>query len=291
MKKKNLFLLLSLTLGLGSMASATIVWQDNFTGQLDGALPYMDYNADGVNDWGITDAGPDRSATVSTAVGNPFPSLRLQDNSSSGINARVSMKGALPFNTATNSTAIQLSFDWRIDAWAASSNNSAFRVNLLNNSGSTILSIGFGNSSSDLFFFAGTSNTTSPSKFNNAIGFDGTNWVEGFNFGPYNSANASSNNTREQFIHFTVTYFDQSTTASIVASYGDYSTNYTVNNITASSFSNEGNGYISFASPGSGIGEAYFDNIVLASIPEPTTTTAVLAAIALVGAFIYRSRR
>lgn len=278
------------SLNLAVTASASEVWSESFDGAIDGTVPGSPY-------WQIDSASADSAAVISTSAGNASPSLHITDTSSSAqLIAKVKMNALPSFDTSLPATSgVKISFDWRIDSWIATTASSVPGFTL-RDGGGTRLRIGFGRASlgdgdanSDLGFFA-TPATNGTMNASTAIGFTGTTWNAGFNFGDYDSG-SSSNGTGNDFIHVEVVYFDQATTAELTLTRGLNTTTFVVEGITASTFSNAGNDVFEFSIPGNGMVDMYVDNIAVSTIPEPATTALLMAGAGLIGAVVLRRRR
>lgn len=297
--KTHTTLLAAALLALAGTASAATVWSESFDGQTDGATPFTDYNNDSVNDWELINKTGATSA-ISAATGNAGPGLQLLDTGGENTNATARMDHFAAFNTANAATdSLRISFDWQVSAWAASAQASAFRFGL-RDGGTNRFSIGFSRSNvdgangSELYFFTDkSSGATGNPTTSGAIGWNGSSWDAGAQFGDY-SATASENGT-DGFIRFEIVYVNQSDTATISMTNGVNTTTYLLTGVTASTFSNDGGDSFYFSSPGSGTGEAYFDNILVeaysSTIPEPSTFALLAGTLALTGATALRRRR
>lgn len=290
-------LLLFAGLSFVASSSAAVVWSESFDSASHGSAPYTDYNSAGGNDWDVINK-PGATATISAGTGASGAGLHLSDTSGENTTATVRMDHFTAFNTAAGAAdTLRISFDWQVSEWSGSA-ASAFRFGL-RDGGTTRFSIGFSRSNvdgaggSELYFFTDTASGAngSPSA-SRAIGWSGSTWDAGFNFGDYSST-ASDNNTGG-FIRFEIVYADQSDFATISLTNGTDSTSFVLTGLTPSSFSNNGGDSFYFSSPGSGLGEAYFDNITAeaySSIPEPSTVALLAGGLALTGTVVLRRRR
>jgi hypothetical protein len=271
-------------------AQASVIWNDSFTGEANGAAPTSDYTNNGTEDWVVAN-GANTSSTISGSVGNPSPSLHLADTTTSAsTSSTVSMAQFAAFDTtAPGQSTIIISFDFRVDAFSTSVVNSTPQFFLRDNGG-TRLTIGFGarslpdgDASSDLFLFAGAGSNPTPGA-SNAIGYIAdTGWETGFDFGN-TSATASDNNTGGNFIHFELTYVNGATSATLLAENGANSTVLTLTGLTASSFSSaSSNDSLNFSSGASAISDSYFDNIRVEVVPEPSAALLLAAGLMALG--------
>lgn len=274
-------------LALLTDAQAAVVFSEDFTG--DTTLP-------GTFTVG---AGTGVTVGVSTDQGNPAPSLAIADTSTANSgSATVYGNNWSAFNTASGvNNVFEVSFDWRIDS-SISSGASTLRFNIsLGGTTATTVNIGFGHASvggtdTNFFYAAGGTSGAAPSA-SNAIGYTGSSFLSGFNFGTYSSSTATNNSTGGDYYHFTLTYVDQATTALLSV----YNTSnpaetaaFTITGLTATSVSNTSGRYIQALSGQSGTGTAYVDNIAVAAIPEPSTAALAIASTAL-GLLLLKRRR
>jgi hypothetical protein len=234
---------------------------------------------------------------VSTVEGNPAPSLVINDTSTANSgSATVYGNNWSSFSTASGVNNIfQVSFDWRIDS-SLSSGASTLRFNIsLGGTTATSVNIGFGHASisgtdTNFFYAAGGTSGATPSA-SNAIGYNGTSFLSGFNLGTYSSTTATNNNTGGDYFRFTLNYTDQASTALLSVfntSDPSQSATFTVTGITPTSVSNTSGRYIQALSGQSGTGTAYVDNLVVATVPEPSTLALTMACAA---GFFFVSRR
>ncbi len=224
--------------------------------------------------------GSNTGVTVGVSVdeGNLAPSLTINDSSTSfGGSATVYGNNWSAFNTATGpDKTFQVSFDWRIDS-SLSTGAATLRFNIsLGGTTATTVNIGFGHAivdsiNTNFFYAAGGTSGATPSSAN-AIGYNGTSFLPGFNFGTY-STTATENNTDGDYFRFALSYTDQSSTASLsVFNTSDPSqtATFTITGITPTSVSNTTGRYIQALSGQSGTGVAYVDNLVVSIVPEPS---------------------
>jgi hypothetical protein len=282
--KKPLLTALILVLASAAPLSAQVIYSQDFTGL--SSLPAG---------YAVT-APTNTSAGVSASVGNPAESMILSDgNSSAALNVGIAgaNNGWSTFTTSNATTRIfKVDFDWYIKS-SLSSGAANFRANVnLGGSGATTATIGFGRASLSgtdrNFFYAGVNNPSAAS--NNAIGWNGSSWESGFDFGTYDGTTAA-NNTSGGFYKFSLSYVDQATTAQLVvtSSSNPWETaNFTITGLGAATVTQGRT--ISFLSGTSQTGaEGYIDNIVVSAVPEPSA--ALLVALGLGVVLALRSRR
>ncbi|MBN8707985.1 MAG: PEP-CTERM sorting domain-containing protein [Verrucomicrobia bacterium] len=266
---------------------AAVVFSEDFTGDTSLSSAFTVGSGAGV------------TVGVSTDQGNPAPSLTIADASTANSgSATVYGNNWSAFNTATGSNKVfEVAFDWRIDS-SISSSASTLRFNVsLGGTTATTVNIGFGHAviggtDTNILYAAGGTSGATPSS-SNAIGYTGSSFLSGFNFGAYSSSTATNNSTGGDYYHFTLTYVDQATSAQLnVYNISDPSqtATVTISGITATSVANTSGRYIQSLSGQSGTGVSYVDNIVVSVIPEPSTTALAVAGAAL-GLFLVRRRR
>lgn len=261
---------------------ASVVYNENFTGETSPDSAFELTTASGV------------SYSVSTTLGNPASSLLLSDTSSSnGGLAKVTGTNWSSFNTASaGQETFQVSFDWNITSMTSSvGSTSTMRFNLSLATGATTastISIGFGHASiggtDTNFFFAQGAGTSPTPSASNAIGWNGSSWASGFNFGAYSAT--STDNDTGGYYHFVITYDNNATIAGIQitnASDSLQTTSFAVSGLTSTSVANTSGRSLQFIAPGTGQGEAYFDNIVVETIPEPGSTVFLLVGLSAFG--------
>ncbi len=236
------------------------------------------------------------TADVSTIDGYTAPSAFLSDTSTVNSGTlSVAGNNWSAFNTATGAEkTFQVAFDWKV-ASSLSTAASTMRVNIvLGGTTPTTVNIGFGHSTisginTNYFYAAGGSTGVTPSA-TYAIGYDGTSFANGFNFGTYSSTTDTDNDTNGNYYHFLLSYEDQATTALLtVTNNADLSetTTYTITGLTATSVANTSGRLISLLSGNSGTGVSYIDNINVSVVPEPST----LALISMSGIALLTLRR
>ncbi len=294
-------------IGMGSAGDAlgVVVLNETFTGVTKTPGVGADvYSITGVASW-YSYSPATSSVNVETVVGNPADSLKLVDtDSASGrLELNFGVFSTTPFNTTTvGQEVFKASADIRVDSYAGSG-TSNFRF-VLKDGGRTNpyfalgLSHGTLNGTDRLFLYAGDTASSSNNYFTptaaNAIGWNSlTNTMaSGFDFGSYNSSDASSNDTNDEFYRLTVEFRPSLTpgqqdiliTARQLSS--GLTASMTQTTTTPYVFSNTGTDYVTVNAPGSGTGTMYVDNIVLtnSAVPEPASMGLIaLGALGLLG--------
>jgi hypothetical protein len=269
---------------------ALVVWQDDFSGSAIWWIP----------------AVTNSTATRVDSAGNPSPSLRINDASTTeGIYAIAELQKMTAFDTSQpDQSVLKLAFDMRIDAWSGSGANTP-RVSLYSPTAASIITIAFGRVRGDgadqtLYntLYANVGGSTNPFT-TTAVGYNpetGT-WNEGFAFGTHDET-VSTNNTTGGFLHFELTYINQSTTALLTVTNGEHSASLTIKGIAPATWNSTGGSSpsVRINAPGAGTADFYVDNFLLTvsalppSIPEPATFAALAAAVALLAAAGRKSR-
>lgn len=292
-------------MGGASEALAGVVLNETFTGATKTAGVGTDvYTIAGVTSW-YSYSPATSSVNVESVVGNPAESIKLVDtDSASGrLELNFGVFGATPFNTTTPGQEVfKASADIRVDSYVGSG-TSNFRV-VLKDGGRTNpyfamgLSHGVLNGTDRLFLYAGDTASSANNFFTpgaaDAIGWNtSTNTMaSGFDFGSYNSSDAASNDTNDEFYRLTVEFRPSLTpglqdllvTATQLSSGLTASLSKTT--ATPYVFSNTSSDYVTVNAPGSGTGTMYVDNITLTSsaVPEPASMGLIaLGALGLLG--------
>ena len=295
---------------LMSAARAEIVWSDDFTGQTDAAYPSRDFTGNSVNDY-VGTTNP-TFFTVSASDGGPAPSLTLNDPSTTAAGVMtVPMSQFGSFSTANPATPIlQVSFDFRIDSFLATNALESYRfvlrANGSNAAGSqAVILFNRGNlndgdaSALDLAFAiasaSGTSNFT-PSDAT-AIGLiPGVGWQPGFDFGEYSTVTSTDNDTDDLFYRIGFTYdvisglLNGSITRIATDSTNGQSAPFSLALNPNLDFSNtDATDVFILATGGTTTGIGRFDNFVFNAVPEPSSVTALLLGLGLLGSRRRRS--
>jgi hypothetical protein len=267
---------------------AVVVWQDDFSGHIVGNAPTQ-IGKDGKNIW-------DRASNNASAIaasGDPTHGniLRINDTKDAGDgNAPLSMARYYhmdDFDTRTSAqSVIKLEFDMRVDSFAsANSGNPGVQVSLYdgaNNASCFIFgfsTIADGGKTYNALYAA---TTRSPDvNTSSAIGRIGVGtWAEGFNFGEYDPETATNNNTGG-FLHFEVTYIDQSDSITLTVTNGTQSIATTITGFTPFTLLGgallpgraENTLSLRLTSSAAAISDVSYDNFVLSvdapAIPEP----------------------
>lgn len=282
-------------------ADAGVAWEEKFqtnasgNAYADGEVPTSNYAGGGSGaDWTVTTVSTNVSATVSTAQGATAPSLHLVDanNTSTDGNsvyARAKFAAAAkPFDMANASDAtVRISFDLKVDSLVGIATNTSGARVILSDYNKTQVTVAFGgrtnidsDGSNDLFFFIGNGNIPLP-QASTAIGLKADKtWDTGFDFGTYNTATGTANNSKGAFYRFELTF--QAGSATVTGTATNLATNqsasFTHTAAAALSFSNADNATyaesnsIQFQNPHStalGLLDAYLDNVKVEVVPEP----------------------
>jgi hypothetical protein len=244
---------------------------------------------------------------VSASDGGPAPSLTLNDPSTttSGV-ITVPMSQFGSFSTANPATPIlQVSFDFRIDSFLGTNVLEAYRfvlrANGQNATGSqAVILFNRGNlndgdaSASDLAFAIASPNGTSnftPSDAT-AIGLiPGVGWQPGFDFGEYNAATSTDNDTDDLFYRVGFTYdaisglLSGSITRLATDATNGQSAPFSLTLNPNLDFSNtDATDVFILATGGTTTGIGRFDNFVFNAVPEPSSATALVLGIGMLGA-------
>ena len=234
----------------------------------------------------LSDFSHDNGAELSSSVGNPLPSLELNDSSPKDFPTAYlsASKFASAFDTSRPSTnTMIISFDWNIasflNAQPSSAANPRFLISNDSEAESTWLTLGFGrrggySTGTSLFFYLTSDpNTRIPTAGDSvamAIGYDATSatWESGAFFGKYASGTATENNT-DGWVHFELTYVDQASTITGVMTHGDDTVTFTWQ-VPPASFDRR-NTSLRFYSGSNAESLFYVDNINVTVGPKPST--------------------
>lgn len=293
-------------LALASTASAAVIWSDDYTEQTVGSFPSRDFAGGAAGNDYINSASATNATTIVTdAVGNPGPSMMLNDgSSSSSVTNIVTMSHFAPFEvSATSATPIlRISFDFRVDSYSGttSSHNSRFilRANNETNTGFQVV-VGFGHATlndgdalnSDLALYADTQTGSSTSlvpKNTSAIGLNaGTGWAPGFDFGSFNTTSGSDNDTNDEFYRIVFEYSSISGSVSGNATrlstgeVGQFQLGLAMN--PGLVFNNNSDDRFLVSSNTTNFSETYFDNFVFEAVPEPASGILLCGGMVLLG--------
>ena len=181
--------------------AATAVFSDDFSRAT--LLPYDYAGGAAGNDYTAT---PGTTSTTGATAAITSNALTITDTGAGQYAQNVLATEFSPY-TLTTGDIVSVNFDVRVNSFIAANAASTFRFGIYDggvNNGQNKLSVGWGYaniadgdaSTTDLFFYATTNVGTTPTAANSAIiGFNGSGWDAGFDFGNYNSASAVSNDT------------------------------------------------------------------------------------------------
>lgn len=283
--------------GIISSARAEIIWSQDFTGHTNNAYPTRDFTGNSSNDWSTVSGGDESMLRVNTSVGDPAPAVVFTDTNTNALgNFRLAMSEFVPFATSLSAPILRLRFDWKIESFSAGvTTNEAFRIILRANNSSAAgdqVVLGFNRaaitdgdaSNADLAFYASSpsgSSNVNPTDAN-VIGLvSGIGWQPGFNFGEYDGATSSANDTDDLFYHFDASYnfvsgaFSGTITRKAADLTNGQSANFSVAMNPGLVFS-DANDVILFASTNTVQGISQIDNIVIESVPEPAAGVVML---------------
>ncbi len=263
-------------------ASATVIYSQNF-----------DSGAPG---WSTNESTGTATTSWASSVGNPAGSMFLDDGVTNGVSKTSIGSGNVAFSNFNTSTAGQgtliISFDLSVSSFLNNSTLGSTRFVLFNTtSSSSVLTVGFGSTTTNgtgtnvLFAAPAVPNPSLANAFGGGTG--------AWNFGSYDTVTGANNDTNG-WIHFDITYVNQSTTALVTASYGVNSTSLTLTGLTPTTYGKPtGGGASGFSlilqTGGPTItGQANFDNFQVQVVPEPKAASLLLLSL---GACIMLHRR
>ncbi len=308
----SIFSFAATALALVSPVSATLIWAENFDDDTIGSSPISNYPGGGAgNDWTISNAAP--TTTAVSAIGKSGNGLGHTDNDSGATNGLVSTTQFAPFALSSTNNLLRFTFDFRVDSF--SNGNASYNPRVLFRS-STVLDegivVGFsrsaiadGDSSQDNYLFAakngnGTSNVSASAAAAVRIGFTGSSWAPGFDFGSYDAATAANNNTGGEFVNFQLTYdYNTGLMSGIATTAGGGTATFALSLVAGMNFTGGAIGFASSASSSVGTAPdpvvvtpatstAYVDNLSVEIIPEPSSSAMLLGGLSLL--FIRRKR-
>lgn len=298
--------LLSGAFALSSLAvsQAVVVWADDYTTDRIGGPNTYDYAGGAAG----TDYNFSLGGNTSNVAGGVW---NIGDTSSNGTSAFVttSQWTARPVN---NGDQIVLSFDMRVNSLSGLSANSASvpRVGLFQNADTdgnvhsagngALFTVGFGtvgladgDANTDLSLYAVAGDISAVPSAGNALGFTGSGWTPGFDFGDYDGTTATNNDTGG-FLRFSLTFTEGSNVVNgtITNLATSQTLTFTRNAASAVDFSDVTNARdgLRIGSGQGGQGNMDFDNvsIEILSVPEPSAALLV-GACGLLG--LLRRRR
>lgn len=295
----------------------TTVWGDDFTGQTGGLPPSLDFTGLGGNDF-TSNPGSGTTITVDGALGNDSPSLTLSDQHvTHSALTRIYMDRFAPFTLSETTNNMDVTYDFKVDSFSTTNSNDNFRFILcFDNQPLQQLVVGFGRGdlngdANHLAFYAdattgiggtgGALGAVAPTAAT-AIGFTGSGWDSGFDFGTYNSTagQETSNDTNGDWYRFYLDY-DYTSEVSLHGYVMNLRTNegaiFTRNMQTRLAFSNQGSSTsgIYFLSGAAMKGVSHFDNVLVEtyteSVPEPSTYALMFGAMGMLAGFRCFRRR
>ena len=298
--------LLSGAFALSSLAvsQAVVVWADDYTTDRIGGPNTYDYAGGAAG----TDYNFSLGGNTSNVAGGVW---NIGDTTSNGTSAFVTTNQwtARPVN---NGDQIVFSFDMRVNSLAGLSANSASvpRVGLFQNADTdgnvhsagngALFTVGFGtvaladgDANTDLSLYAVAGDISAVPSAGNALGFTGSGWTPGFDFGDHDTTTATNNDTGG-FLRFSLTFTEGSNVVNGVIT--NLATSqmltFTRNAASVVDFSDVTNARdgLRIGSGQSGQGNVDFDNISIEilSVPEPSAALLV-GACGLLG--LLRRRR
>lgn len=273
-------------LGLPFSAEATIVWTDDYS---RAALSY-DYPGGTVgNDYSSVSSG---SPTI---ISSQY--LNFTDNATgSQLSAHV-LTDQFSARPVSDGDQLTVTYDFRVNSLVGT-NASVTRLSIMNGSaagGGEAFTIGFtygawsgGFNANTLGFFWGTAANTGPT-LSRGIGIGAT----GFDFGLYDSANATNNDTNLLYYRISYSMAEGSTGVSGTITRLDGSgaptsdvANFNGTMASALDWSTTGSDGFKVTTGSSGTGSFDFDNISIDIVPEPSTL-----GLAMLGGLIGLRRR
>lgn len=298
--------LLSSVIALSSLAvsQAVVVWADDYTTDRAGGPNTYDYAGGAAG----TDYNFSLGSNTSSVAGGVW---NISDGTNTGTSAFVttSQWTARPVN---NGDQIVFSFDMRVNSLAGLTANSASvpRVGLFQNADTdgnvhsagngALFTIGFGtagladgDANTDLSLYAVAGDISAVPSAGNALGFTGSGWTPGFDFGDYDSTTATNNDTGG-FLRFSLTFTEGSNivNGTITNLFTNETLNFTRNAASAVDLSDVTNARdgLRLGSGQGGQGNMDFDNVSVEILPVPEPSAAMLVgACGLLG--LLRRRR
>jgi len=301
---KTPLLIGALALSSLAVSQAVVVWADDYTTDRIAGPNTYDYAGGAAGtDYNFSLGG--NTSNVSGGIWN------IADTTNTGTSAFVTTNQwtSRPVN---NGDQIVFSFDMRVNSLAGLTANSASvpRVSLFQNADSdgnvhsagsgALFTIGFGtvgladgDANTDLSLYAVAGDVAALPSSTNALGFTGSGWTSGFNFGDYDSTTAT-NNTTGGFLRFSLTFTEGSNqvNGTITNLFTNETLTFTRNASSAVDLSDVTNARdgIRLGSGQGGQGNVDFDNVSIdiLSVPEPSAAMLV-GACGLLG--LLRRRR
>ena len=274
-----------------TLSQAVVVWADDFsTDRAGGPNPY-NYPGGAVGDDYVVSLGGNTSS-VSGGIWN------INDGNGSIATAFVttSQWTARP----NEGDQIRISFDMRVNSMASLTapsasvprvslfQDGAADVNEIHSGGSgSIFNIGFGtitlttdgDPDTDLALYTTNASIANTPGSTNLVGFTGSGWVPGFNFGNYDAVTATNNDTGG-FFNITLVFTEGSTTVDGTVTNigtGQFTTfsRPASSAVNLSDLTNPRDG-IRFGTGQGGLNNVDFDNVSVEILPVPEPSSALL---------------
>ncbi|HEV7298150.1 MAG TPA: PEP-CTERM sorting domain-containing protein [Tepidisphaeraceae bacterium] len=296
MSKFHAALTIAVLSGTGVAQGAT-VWTEDFSDDTVGSAPKQNYVITAGNDWSVG-TGTGISQTVTNTTGSlAYSGSDTSTSISSSSFVNFSRFGSFDTSLPSQKT-FTATFDFRVDSFVCS-NISTFRVTLqdqyqlagVNRARTMTIGLGYANidgvTGNELFLKALakddalSSASTIESSAASAIGWDGTSFASGFNFGQYDSANAAANDTNDEFYRFSLTFTGGSgvVDGAVTRLSDSSSVAFTRSLPQGSEFEFKGGALagatptdaMGIVLPQGGTGQIYVDNMSFTAVPEPTS--------------------
>ncbi|WP_185693419.1 hypothetical protein [Puniceicoccus vermicola] len=272
--------------GVGS--ASTLVFEDDF--DREDFRPY-DYAGKG-DVWSLFPTTWS-SGTIQTA-GDQLHVTTPELNGESRI-AIAEMSAMSDFDTSlAGQGTVSLSFDYKVNGFSGEgTGQNAIQIGLYTGGSTGRLFLGFGEVTVDgiatnaLYIASWTNNVAT---VDDIIGYNASTneWVDGFNFGAYDGENASNNGTSQLGISLNYNSIDGTRWITVDEAGGNVATK-TITGSGATWDNDTQSASIRLYSPYSGSSDYTLDNMVLQTIPEPST--AMFLTVFLLGFAAIRLRR
>ena len=292
MRNFSTTLILAAAISAGATtAHSAVVYEDSFNTSTRVTGTGTDiYTIQGSSNW-YTFSPSTSTVDVSDTVGNPVKGIVMTDTGSGAGYMSHNLGTATAFDGSQAATGkITFSVDMRVDAYTSGSGQSNFRM-VLKDGGRTNpffvagFTRGTGADESKLFLYAGDTGSTSNNYFSptvaDAIGYNAntSSFASDFDFGIFSST-STNNDTNDEFYRLAVTFnpaVGGSQTIDITATRLSNSSSATLTKTVATPyvFSNDSSDIVTLYAPGSATGTAYFDNVKVEAVPEPTALSLI----------------